>query len=95
MLAVVRQVAENARIEQASREILALLSTFNKEWRKYTEQMEKMGRSLASAVDHYERLTTTRSRKLEKQLDRIEDLRTQREIALPDEEPAALPPNAD
>jgi len=83
VLAVIRQAAENIRVEHASREILALLGRFRKEWGKYTELMDKMGRYLDQVVKHYEMLTTTRTRQLERQLDRIEDLRTQKEIALP------------
>lgn len=83
MLAVIRQATESLRVEQASREILALLGKFNKEWGKYTDVMDRMGRSLAQAMDRYEELTTTRTRQLDRQLDRIEDLRTARQIPLP------------
>lgn len=83
MLAVIRQTAEHFRLEQTSRQILALLSAFEKEWRKYSEQMDKMGKALEQALGQYEALVTTRTRKLERQLDKIEDLRTREEVALP------------
>ena len=83
MLAVMRQTAENYRLEQTSQQILALLGTFTKEWGKYTELMDKMGKSLDQAVKHYELLTTTRARKLERQLDQIEALRHQEDVPLP------------
>ncbi len=85
VLAVIRQAAENFRLEQASREILSLLGAFQKEWARYTDLMDKMGRSLEQTMRHYETLATTRTRRLERQLDKIEDLRSQEHIALPAE----------
>jgi DNA recombination protein RmuC len=83
VLAVVRQAAENFRLEQTSREILSLLGAFQKEWGKYTEVLDKMGSRLEDAMKQYEALSTTRTRQLERQLDRIEDLRSQQQVALP------------
>ena len=85
ILSVIRQAAENFRLEQASREILGLLGAFNKEWAKYVELMDKMGRKLEDAMKHYEELTTTRTRQLERQLDKIETLRSEQQLALPAE----------
>jgi len=85
VLAVIRQAAENFRLEETSREILALLGTFKREWGRYTEVMEKMGRRLEDAMKQYEALSTTRTRQLERQLDRIEDLRADQPEALPAE----------
>ncbi|HUU96894.1 MAG TPA: DNA recombination protein RmuC [Phycisphaerae bacterium] len=85
ILSVIRQAAENFRLEQASREILGLLGAFNKEWGKYVELMDKMGRRLEDAMKHYEELTTTRTRQLDRQLDKIETLRSEQQLALPAE----------
>ncbi len=84
LLAVVRQAAENMRVEHAAREILGLLATFGKEWARFSELMEKMGRSLEQASQQFEELSTTRTRKLERQLEKIEALRTARQVALPE-----------
>ncbi len=84
LLAVVRQAAENMRVEHAAREILGLLATFGKEWTRFSELMEKMGRSLEQASQHFEELSTTRTRKLERQLEKIEALRTARHVELPE-----------
>lgn len=86
ILSVIRQAAENFRLEQASREILGLLSAFNKQWAKYVELMDKMGQKLEGAMKHYEVLTTTRTRQLDRQLDKIEALRSQQQVALPGED---------
>ena len=90
ILAVIRQAAENFRLEQASREILSLLGAFNKEWGKYVELMAKMGRKLDEARSQFDELTTTRTRQLDRRLDSIEELRTRERVALPleDEESA-------
>jgi DNA recombination protein RmuC len=88
ILSVIRQAAENFRLEQASREILELLGAFNKEWGKYVELMDKMGRRLEDTMKHYEELTTTRTRQLDRQLDKIETLRSQQRLALPAEQQA-------
>jgi len=83
VLAVIRQAAENFRLEQTSRDILSLLGAFQKEWARYTEVMDRMGKSLEQAMKQYEALASTRTRQLERQLDKIEDLRSQEQVALP------------
>lgn len=75
LLAVVRQTAENLRVEQASREILELLAAFHAEWGKFSETIDAVGKSLDKAREAYETLATTRTRKLEKHLARIEEIR--------------------
>lgn len=83
VLAVVRQSVDNFRLEQTSHEILSLLGAFRGEWRKYCEVVEKTEKALDQAVKQFGLLTTTRTRKLERQLDRIEDLRQAKGVALP------------
>jgi DNA recombination protein RmuC len=83
ILAVVRQAVENFRFEQGSKKILDHLGEFQKQWGKFVETMERMGRKLEEARNEYDELKTTRTRLLERQLDKIEDLRAARE------EPAA------
>jgi DNA recombination protein RmuC len=75
VLAVVRQAVDNFRVERTSGEILARLGTFQKQWGMFTEKMDKLGRSLDATRKDYEDLTTTRRRQLERELDKIEDLR--------------------
>jgi len=83
ILAVVRQAMENFRFEQGSKQILEHLGEFQKQWGKFVETMEKMGTKLEEARAAYDDLKGTRTRALERQLDKIEDLRAARE------EPAA------
>lgn len=78
VLSVMRQAVENFRLEQSAKQILALLEDFRKQWGKYGEVMEKMGRRLEDAMEAYRDLVGTRTRQLERQLDRIDDMQHDR-----------------
>ena len=75
VLAVVRQAVDNFRVERTSSEILARLGSFQKQWGMFTEKMDKLGRSIEATRKDYEDLTSTRRRQLERELDKIDDLR--------------------
>jgi len=79
ILAVIRQAVENFRLEQASMQILNLLAEFKKQWARYVEGMDRMGKRLEDASKEYQQLVNTRTRQLDRQLDKIEDLRAARE----------------
>ena len=79
ILAVIRQSVDNFRLERASSQILTLLAEFKKQWAKYVEGMDKMGERLEAATHEFEKLKGVRTRQLERQLDRIDDLRADRE----------------
>lgn len=80
ILAVIRQAVENFNLEKTASEILALLGSFKKQWDNFTGSLEKMGKKIDEAREEYQRLTTTRRNKLERPLEKIEDLRRQKEI---------------
>jgi len=86
VLAVIRQAVDNFNLEKTAAEILNLLAEFNKQWLKYKESMAKMGRSLESAQSEYLNLNGTRSNQLEKPLQKIEELRSRNQLALPEDE---------
>ncbi|MBA2528709.1 MAG: DNA recombination protein RmuC [Euzebyales bacterium] len=75
VLAVVRQAMDNFLLERTSNEILAELGSFRRQWDRYGEQVDKLGRLLESATRAYDDLVTTRTRQLSKPLDRLDDLR--------------------
>ncbi len=89
ILAVIRQSVDNFRLQRASTDILNLLAEFKKQWSKYVDGMDKMGDKLDAAVKEYQTLVGTRTRQLERQLDKIDDLR---EASV--EQAAALLPDA-
>lgn len=77
ILAVIRQGVDNFRLQESSREILKLLADFKKQWAKYVGATEKMGEKIEAAGKEYRTLTETRTRMLERQLDKIENLQEQ------------------
>jgi DNA recombination protein RmuC len=75
VLAVIRQASDSFRLEQRSKEVVALLGGFAKQWGAFTDQMDTVGRRVDCLQKDYEALVGTRRRQLDRQLDRIEDLR--------------------
>jgi DNA recombination protein RmuC len=55
--------------------MLRLIGGFNKEWEKFRKSMDAMGRKIEDARDEFQKLSTTRRNKLERPLQKIEDLR--------------------
>lgn len=80
VLAVVRQAVDNFRVARTSNEILTRLSAFGKQWSAFVDKMEKLDRSLGVARRDFDELVGTRRRMLERELDRIEDLRRSGEV---------------
>ena len=74
VLAVVRQAVENFQFERTSNEILTRLTQFRKQWDKFADQFDKMGRALDATSKAYDDLTGTRRRILERELDKIDAL---------------------
>lgn len=86
VLAVVRQAVDSFRLERTTNEILDVLGSFSKQWESFVTQMDTLGKRLETTTSAFDQLSGTRRRQLERQLDRIEDLRTDQAIALNDPE---------
>jgi DNA recombination protein RmuC len=89
ILAVIRQAVDNFNLERTAGQILSLIGAFNKQWKAFCESLEKMGRRIEDAHEEYNKLISTRRRQLERPLQLIDDLRTERgivEALLPDSE---------
>lgn len=82
ILAVIRRAVDNFTLEKTSHQILALYGDFQKQWTKFVEKMDSLGKKIRDAQEVYEEVTTTRRRQLDRVLDKIGDLRTQ--TGLPD-----------
>lgn len=80
VLAVIRQAAEQLQLNQSANEILDLLGAFRKQWAKYVESMARMGQRIDDAAREYHELTGVRTRQLDRQIDKIDDLQAAREI---------------
>ncbi|HEX5588065.1 MAG TPA: DNA recombination protein RmuC, partial [Acidimicrobiia bacterium] len=90
VLAVIRQAVDNFRVSQTSQEILGVLHGFQKQWDKFVEQMDKVGRSLKTAGSAFDELEGARRRQLERELDKIDAVRRDQRLDLaPD--PSAPP----
>jgi DNA recombination protein RmuC len=86
VLAVIRQSVDNFALEKTSNEILSLLGQFKKQWHQFVGKLEIMGKRISDAQKEYDTLTSTRRRQLEKPLDKIEEIRTQRGLPVSGEE---------
>jgi DNA recombination protein RmuC len=83
VLAVIRQAVDQTRLARTSDEILQCLSAFRQQWSKYAEAVDTVDKRFAAAQKGLDDLTGTRRRQLERQLDRIDDLRSQRGLPEP------------
>jgi DNA recombination protein RmuC len=79
-LAVIRQAVDSFALERTSDEILQLLAGFAAQWERFTDAMDKVGRGLATTQRAYDALAGTRRTQLERQLDRIDELRSERGV---------------
>jgi DNA recombination protein RmuC len=75
ILAVIRQASENFKLAQQTNEILRALGGFNKQWGMFKDQMDKVDRALESSRKAYAELRETRTRQLDRQVERVDDLR--------------------
>lgn len=92
VLAVIRQSADNFRLESRTREIQAAIGSFAKQWEMYKAQMTKVGNALSSTTKNWDELTGTRERQLDKSIAKIEELRrgAEAELTAPEVEPEVL-----
>jgi DNA recombination protein RmuC len=89
ILSVIRRQVDNFRLQETTSQILSLLGTFDKQWMEYKKCTETVGDKLQDALKEYEKLTTTRTRMLERPLKSIAELRSEQglpEAALPEPE---------
>jgi DNA recombination protein RmuC len=88
VLAVIRQAVDNFQLSRTSHEILERLQGFEKQWDRFVEQMDKVGRNLKTASNAFEELEGTRRRGVERELERIDALRRDQ---APESESGVLP----
>lgn len=88
VLAVIRQAVDNFRLSQTSHEILGMLQGFEKQWDRFVEQMDKVGRNLKTAGNAFEELEGTRRRGVERELEKIDAVRRQQAADAPPAVPA-------
>jgi DNA recombination protein RmuC len=91
VLEVIRQSADNFRLESRTREIQAAIGDFRKQWEMYKKETEKVGNAFKTTHGAWERLTGTRERQLDRAIEKIDGLRRgNEELEAPDVEPDVL-----
>ncbi len=74
ILSLIRQAVSNFSMEQKAGEMQELVGVFRKQWEKFIDKVDAMGKTLNSLGNHYEELKGTRIRALEKPMEKIESL---------------------
>jgi len=77
VLSVIRQAAEFFSLQQTAGEMLTLLGAFSKEWSRYADALEKLETDFQRLANDFDTLTGTRRRALDRQLLKLENLRSQ------------------
>ena len=80
VLSVIRQAAEMFTLQQTAGEMLALLGAFSKEWTRYADALNKLETNFQRLTNDFDALTGTRRRAMERQLDKLDALRTQQAL---------------
>jgi DNA recombination protein RmuC len=75
VLVVVRQAMDNFKFAQTTSEMLDLHADFRKEWTTFRDAFDRIRRSIDGLQESFEALSTTRRRKLDGVLDKIDALR--------------------
>ncbi len=76
VLAVVRRQVDAVAVQRASSEILERLGSFSDQWQKMSDAIDKVERQVATVAKSVGELSGTRRRQLERELDKIEDVRS-------------------
>lgn len=76
VLAIVRQAVEQTQLQRTSDEILRCLADFEDQWERFGGTFDKVGKQLDMLQRSWDDLSGTRRRQLDRQIDRIDDLRS-------------------
>ena len=76
VLSVIREAAEVFSLQQTAGEMLTLWNALSKEWSRYAEALDKLESDFQRVANDFDSLTGTRRRALERQLLKLESLRT-------------------
>ena len=71
ILRMVKQAYENFRFQKNVQSIITQIKVFGTEFEKYTEEFEKIGDRIDSLHKQYDEVNNTRTKKLQKVIDKI------------------------
>lgn len=74
VLQVVRQAIDSFMLERRSNEIMECLVGFKKEWEKFSDQIDKHGKQLNTALNSFNELAGARTNQLGRQVRKIDQL---------------------
>jgi DNA recombination protein RmuC len=80
VLAVIRQAVDNFKLEKSVIAIQLALRAFKEQWDSFIDSLNKVEKKFDELQKEFITLNTTRRRQLERQLDKIENLKIQNEI---------------
>jgi len=75
VLGVINQATKSFEIEKSAQELMVLLGKFEMEWKKFVEQMTKVGKNLDTAKTSFGDLEGVRQRKLDDAMTKVQDLK--------------------
>lgn len=81
VLGVIRQSVEAHEVARASDEILERLAGFGHQWDRFGEQLDVVAKRLDTAQRGFEELAGPRRRQLQREVDRVADLRARQGLA--------------
>ena len=87
ILSLVRQSVASFAVEKRAGDLQQLVQKFALQWEKYSDKVDALGKSLGTTQKHYDELSTTRTKALERPMDKISRLKL--------EEPPALTEDSD
>ena len=87
ILAVIRQAIDNFALEKTSHQIASLYGEFRKQWDTFLKKFDSIGKRIAGLQEDYTEITGVRQTKLDRVLDKIENLRTGTGLPLPEDKP--------
>ena len=71
ILSLIRQSVASFAVEQRAGDLQKLVQQFSEQWVKYSDKVVGMGKSLTTVQNHYDDLSGTRTRALEKPMEKI------------------------
>jgi DNA recombination protein RmuC len=74
VLAVINQTAQHFRLAQQASGIQQILADIQREWGKFSDEMDKIGKKLREAQGAFDEATGTRTRQLDRQFAKLETL---------------------
>lgn len=80
VLAVVRKAIDHFTVEKTSQDILEQIAAFRKQWEMYCQKFQTLGKKIGDLQEEYEILTNTRTRLLDRQLEKLERIQQDAEV---------------